>query len=1016
MLITKVELEDIKSHRNSVFEFQPGTTAITGANGAGKTSIIEAIAWALFDFLEYNRDDFVRRSAKKGAVRVTFKSGLDNKTYTIYRDTAGKHWVYDEETKTRIIEQNANVIGFLRQHLQVEPGTNLKELYRAAIGVPQGTFTAVFLDNATNRKAVFDRLLKVEEYRESAKKLGETVNLIKEKQSAIKLRLAVGENELAKFNETELEHKEIQSEIAALERELILRQTEIETRQKLVGEFETAKQQLETTQNALRERQNEQQNALREQAAVQSNLEAAQKAVVRLGEVEPDYQKFVRAENDLKTLEKDRVERDKLKAEQTQIDKNLINAKAENQSLKRDLERSIEAKREIETLAPKIVEQEKLENEYKNLLQNRAEAASAQNRANELDREITAKRTEYKELSEKIKDSEKGAEAENNIAKLEAQKKSIENDLRETDQALARLEILKPQYRTIKTEKEKQQEAATRIEIEITALETHQARAAQVGELSEVETSLVQKIANLRATIELDARFQREVKNGVCPILPDRCLNLRETETLNGYLTGKTTANTEALQKFERERKQVLVDLQAARDAEKNLAKLQTLREQLTTSNKQTLEREINLQSLRDEIVSLKDFTAEKQNNLRVEKSKIELELRVLHEAARKHAALEGLRRQIQNLKDEGTRLSDEQKKLKEIGQKLVEIEENIKINQNRLRELNNPKARAETSRREASRETDLREQIDRLAKTIEKFEVEKQTIETELGKFASLDEKLGQVRSILDQTRQARDDFVRNQAVAEKLPEYQTAFEKLTVEVERLNIAVEEASSLFETARQNYNVEKHAQEKIALDAARTAEAATKATLLARTGRENQLRQMLEHLREVRERMHADLQEAEKLRQVFETTDYIRETLKKAAPHVGEILRFEIAREATNMFREITGEIGRSLKWTEDYEILLDENGYQRPFANFSGGEQMAAALSVRLSLLTQLSDVRVAFFDEPTTNLDRERRERLAQQIGQIRNFNQLFVISHDDTFESEVDFNVNVGAAEQV
>jgi exonuclease SbcC len=56
------------------------------------------------------------------------------------------------------------------------------------------------------------------------------------------------------------------------------------------------------------------------------------------------------------------------------------------------------------------------------------------------------------------------------------------------------------------------------------------------------------------------------------------------------------------------------------------------------------------------------------------------------------------------------------------------------------------------------------------------------------------------------------------------------------------------------------------------------------------------------------------------------------------------------------------------------------------------------------------LSDVRVAFFDEPTTNLDRERRERLAQQIGQIRNFDQLFVISHDDTFEENVDYNIQV------
>ena len=61
----------------------------------------------------------------------------------------------------------------------------------------------------------------------------------------------------------------------------------------------------------------------------------------------------------------------------------------------------------------------------------------------------------------------------------------------------------------------------------------------------------------------------------------------------------------------------------------------------------------------------------------------------------------------------------------------------------------------------------------------------------------------------------------------------------------------------------------------------------------------------------------------------------------------------------------------------------------------------MAAALAVRLALLREMSDIRIAFFDEPTAHLDDERRENLAAQISQIKGFHQLFVISHDDTFE---------------
>jgi exonuclease SbcC len=52
--------------------------------------------------------------------------------------------------------------------------------------------------------------------------------------------------------------------------------------------------------------------------------------------------------------------------------------------------------------------------------------------------------------------------------------------------------------------------------------------------------------------------------------------------------------------------------------------------------------------------------------------------------------------------------------------------------------------------------------------------------------------------------------------------------------------------------------------------------------------------------------------------------------------------------------------------------------------------------------LLKVLAAIDVAFFDEPTTNMDRPRRERLAEAISRIKTFKQLFVISHDDTFET--------------
>ena len=61
----------------------------------------------------------------------------------------------------------------------------------------------------------------------------------------------------------------------------------------------------------------------------------------------------------------------------------------------------------------------------------------------------------------------------------------------------------------------------------------------------------------------------------------------------------------------------------------------------------------------------------------------------------------------------------------------------------------------------------------------------------------------------------------------------------------------------------------------------------------------------------------------------------------------------------------------------------------------------MSAALAIRLALLREMSNIDIAFFDEPTTNLDEPRRDALVRQILDVKGFRQLFVISHDDTFE---------------
>ena len=238
MHISKIELENIKSHAASTFEFTRGTTAITGENGAGKTTIIEAIAWVLFDLLDYKKEDFIKRGEKKGVVRVTFESGLDEREYIVTRDTGAGYNVTDPRLQTRIADKKEEVFRFLWQHLGLEPGTDLKSLFKQAIGVPQGTFTAIFLEGSTERKVAFDRLLKVEEYRQAAEKLRETSRLLDSQVVTVRETIARVEGELSHSETVDEEHKAVAKQAKDLAIEIETLTTDLAAKQTRVKELD----------------------------------------------------------------------------------------------------------------------------------------------------------------------------------------------------------------------------------------------------------------------------------------------------------------------------------------------------------------------------------------------------------------------------------------------------------------------------------------------------------------------------------------------------------------------------------------------------------------------------------------------------------------------------------------------------------------------------------------------------------------------------------------------------------
>jgi exonuclease SbcC len=143
---------------------------------------------------------------------------------------------------------------------------------------------------------------------------------------------------------------------------------------------------------------------------------------------------------------------------------------------------------------------------------------------------------------------------------------------------------------------------------------------------------------------------------------------------------------------------------------------------------------------------------------------------------------------------------------------------------------------------------------------------------------------------------------------------------------------------------------------------------------------------------------------------------------RNVSAYLSERFREKISLRADRIYRTIA-EVDEELYWGEDYRIVLRDmvegEIRERSDDQLSGGQTMSAVVALRLALL-QTIGARVAFFDEPTSNLDAARRENLARAFRAIdvgreevteHWYDQLFLISHDVAFTEITDQIIELG-----
>ena len=907
MEILSVTLKNFKSHSDRHFAFQPGTNAICGENGAGKTSILEAIAWAMFNHRGgYNKEDLIRNGSNSAQVTIAFISSRDGRTYEVQRCTTKGYTLYDPQLDTKLDYKHIEdeVLPWLRQQFGVAPGTDLARLFANTIGVPQGMFTADFLLSSEKRKPIFDAILKVEEYRMANQQMLSLEKYGKAESESL-------ERSIAQYNETLQDWESLRDrrlfisrEIAASEAALSTFQTELATLQVEKDRLTAQAQQVQQTSTKLQNLTAQIEGKQPAIVLLDQSVQRSQTAVQICQENRENYQTYLQAEATLKELDQQAKQRQGILRQREAQQKAI--ADLQTQITKLDVRREAldKAAADLEQLQPLLAQQTELEQQQLSLMEQ-----------------------------------------------------------------LNQLQALKPEQQNLARQMAKIQAEQTKLKTEIERTRSLESPISQIPDLEQKRDRLQEQLSRVEAAKQFEAELRQLVSQGEAQ--RDRHQSTAE----------QALATIQAIQQT--------VPLLATASVE---AALTAIRSGVTL-NTDLLNALWRILSDLSEQISVPKL----QEQLR--QTKIQLDAVYQHRA--EFATLNSKLAQQTHWQTEAAQI---QERIDQITTALATEPDWLKQRSQLITDLNqlaNPKGQAQFLARELQQAAALDTQYAALKTQASKMGEAIATLDSQLKQFDELEDQMEQQKQLRQTHQPTYLVYMQHRNDANQLAKLQADYHLATEQLAELVTGQTTLQIEYEQITQTYNPQQGQQIQTRYEETRSEADRLSGSLPQQKKLMAQLDSqlaILESMAEKRDRAQADLKQKDRVRKFI---SFARKVYKEAGPRITERYVQNISREADRLFRELLNRPNVALEWTRDYEIMVQEGAHSRRFINLSGGEQMCAALAVRLALLRVLADIDIAFFDEPTTNMDRPRRESLAEAIANIKSFRQLFVISHDDTFE---------------
>ena len=657
--------------------------------------------------------------------------------------------------------------------------------------------------------------------------------------------------------------------------------------------------------------------------------------------------------NELNKLKKDRITLKENISEAKKAKKAKDVVKKNEQSYFEYLESQEKLKEKREQL-DNLLEEERLNIQYKHNI-DKLELANKN------------LKTDISNLEENIsKNFEKKENLTKEISELEIKEHDLSLKLKEYENLLVTLE----NFEKNKDEKLKQK---LKKETEIDILEKNLSSKKNLFEnidIDNIEKKLINfqelekefeslKEQKVAFEIEIDTlkNASNELSSKICPYLKENCENLKDKEA-EDYFSSKISLkikDLESLKKTIEEKVLILTEKSIFEEKKKQYFELgKTIKDlELSLKNEELNLKEINfdIKALDNDIQKLIENQKIKDSlSLKEKKKELEFELRSLNlEEKRKN-----LKTIIDNLEVDNKKVLKNQDTIKENLGKIEEYSKNIVENTDKKISLS-------------------KEDINSLELTIEKL-------------------------------KEFYDEYLKNNALAKTLGTSLLKVEKNIKDLYDLRahkIQLKEEVNILENEIKKINIvelkETYTIKKENLDE-------TNKNLGSSEEKVEVYKKSLQNILEQEKKQQELLVSLKKFENKYNKTLQVIDNVSQMGRSISKYMLANISNIASLNFNKITGRTEK-IEWSNEdddkYAVYLVGKERKIAFEQLSGGEQVSVAIAIRGTMTEYFTNSRFMILDEPTNNLDTERKKLLAEYMGEIlKNLDQSIIVTHDDTF----------------